>query len=150
MSTRPRNDDARDLQEDEEEELIELQEEVEQIAQKILEYRTTLPGQLTSTLSSLLASQRPFLPTHLVDEGLDPETGTLSGLNSEAGNGEGLMRENMTLSVKEDSQQAEKIRLLNKKISSFPAVVRDVVSRTKECMARIGKLESSEVDEAEE
>ncbi|KAL6560330.1 hypothetical protein OROGR_003889 [Orobanche gracilis] len=88
MSNRPRNDDASDLQEDEEEELIELQEEVDQIAQKILEYRTTLPGQLSSTLSSLLASQRPVLPTHLVDEGLDPETGTLPGPNSEAGGGE--------------------------------------------------------------
>ncbi|KAL6560331.1 hypothetical protein OROGR_003890 [Orobanche gracilis] len=51
----------------------------------------------------------------------------------------------MTLSVKEDSQQAEKIRLLNQKISSFPAVVRDVVNRMKECMDRIGKLESYKV-----
>ncbi|KAL0412020.1 UNVERIFIED_CONTAM: hypothetical protein Slati_3791700 [Sesamum latifolium] len=63
MSSQPRNGDAADLHEAaEEEEVLKLEEEIEQMAQKVLEYRTTLPDQLTSTLSSLLAFQRPVLP----------------------------------------------------------------------------------------
>lgn len=85
MSSQHRNDNACDLQEaEEEEELLKLEEEVENMAQKILEFRTTLPGQLNSTVSSVLVSQRPVLPTHLVDEG-DPETLMLPAPDSESG-----------------------------------------------------------------
>lgn len=82
MSSQSLHDDASDLKEAaEEEELLKLEEEVEQMAQKVLEYRTTLPDQLTCTLSSLLTAQRPVL----VEEGPEPETGALPGPNSEAG-----------------------------------------------------------------
>ncbi|KAI3449190.1 hypothetical protein Pfo_005855 [Paulownia fortunei] len=144
MSSQPRNDDGSDLQEAaEEEEVLKLEEEVEQMAQKILEYRTTLPDQLGSTLSSLLASQRPVLPTHLVDEGPEPKIRTLPGPDSEAGVSQDLMRENMALSVSDDPEEAEKMQLLKQKISRNAAALPVVLNRMKEYMARIDKLESS-------
>lgn len=89
MLSQDRNDNACDLQETvEEEELLKLEEEVEDMAQKILEFRTTLPAQLNSTVSSVLVSQRPVLPTHLIDEG-DPETRMLLGPDSEVGFSQG-------------------------------------------------------------
>ncbi|GFP93302.1 hypothetical protein PHJA_001474600 [Phtheirospermum japonicum] len=135
MSTQTRNDDAPDLHEAEkEEELLKLEEEVEQIAQKVIDYRTTLPEQLRSTLSSYLASQRPVLPTRLVNGGPDPEIRTLTGPESEAGVGEGLTRENVALSVTEDTKEAEKIQLIKQKISSNTAELPGVLNRMKEYM----------------
>ncbi|PIM99964.1 hypothetical protein CDL12_27537 [Handroanthus impetiginosus] len=144
MSVQPRNDDASDLQEAaEEEEVLKLQEEVDQMAQKVLEYRTTLPDQLNSTLSSLLASQRPVLPTHLVEEGWEPETRTVPALDSENGVSQGPIRDNVALSVTDDPEEAEKIRLLKQKISSNASALPVVLNRMKEYMAKIDKLESS-------
>ncbi|KAK4415932.1 hypothetical protein Salat_2700600 [Sesamum alatum] len=144
MSPQPGNDDAADLQEAaEEEEVLKLEEEVEQMAQKVLEYRTTLPDQLTSTLSSLLASQRPVLPTHLIDEGAETETRTPPGPDSEAGVSQGSARENMALSATDGPEEAEKIQLLKQKISSNASALPVVLNRMKEYMARIDKLESS-------
>lgn len=50
---------------DEEEEVEKLEAEVNEMAQKILNYRTTLPDQLKSTLASILVSQRPVIGTNL-------------------------------------------------------------------------------------
>ncbi|KAL0309237.1 UNVERIFIED_CONTAM: hypothetical protein Sradi_5866000 [Sesamum radiatum] len=100
------------------------------MAQKVLEYRTTLPDQLTSTLSSLLAFQRPVLPTHLIDEVAEPETRTPPGPDSEAG-------------VSQGPEEAEKIRLIKQKISSNASALPVLLNRMKEYMARIDKLESS-------
>lgn len=47
--------------EPEEEDLQKLESDVKQMAQKILEYRATLPDQLKSTFASILSSQRPVL-----------------------------------------------------------------------------------------
>lgn len=44
------------------EELEALESDVKQMAQKILEYRETLPDRLKSTLASILAAQRPLVP----------------------------------------------------------------------------------------
>ncbi|KAK6142815.1 hypothetical protein DH2020_023163 [Rehmannia glutinosa] len=115
------------------------------MAEKILEYRTTLPDQLSSTLSSLLASQRPVSPAHFVDEGSEPETRTLPGADSEACASQGSTRENMALSAIDDSEEAEKIQLLKQKISSNACALPVVLNRMKEYMARIDKLESSNV-----
>jgi len=42
-------------------ELERLESDLKQMAHKILDYRTTLPDQLNSTLRSILDAQRPFL-----------------------------------------------------------------------------------------
>lgn len=61
----------------EEEEVQKLEEEVKEMAQKILDYRTTLPDQLKSTLLSVLAAQRPVIHTHF-DSGSESISGTSS------------------------------------------------------------------------
>ncbi|KAK6789876.1 hypothetical protein RDI58_013676 [Solanum bulbocastanum] len=43
-----------------EEEIRELQQQVQQMAEKIVDFRTTLPGQLKTTLDSILTAQRPL------------------------------------------------------------------------------------------
>lgn len=60
--------------EDEEEENYEvknLEAEVNQMAEKILQYRSTLPDQLKTTLASILAAQRPVVLTRF-DDGSEP------------------------------------------------------------------------------
>ncbi|XP_022865655.1 uncharacterized protein LOC111385489 [Olea europaea var. sylvestris] len=147
MSTRTQNqnpiqgDDVSNLEEeDEEEEVLKLEEEVEQIAQKVLEYRTTLPNQLNSTLASLFSSQRPIIPpTSLSEDGSEP------GPESEAGHNPGVPVESnrMASLVGEDQEEAEKIQLLIQKISSNASTMHIVLKRMKDYMARIDKLESS-------
>ncbi|CAA3004182.1 Hypothetical predicted protein [Olea europaea subsp. europaea] len=69
-------------EEDEEEEVLKLEEEVEQITQKVLEYRTKLPNQLNSTHASLLSSQRPIIPpTRLSENGSEPRLELETGPN---------------------------------------------------------------------
>jgi len=43
-------------------EVEKLESDLKQMAQKILEYRTTLPDELSSTLRSILDAHRPYLP----------------------------------------------------------------------------------------
>ncbi|XP_011093143.1 uncharacterized protein LOC105173171 [Sesamum indicum] len=144
MLSQPRNSDAADLQEAaEEEEVLKLEEEIEQMAQKALEYRTTLPDQLISTLSSLLAFQRPVLPTYLIDEVAEPETRTPPAPDSEAGVSQGAAREDMGLSATDGPEEAEKIQLLKQKISSNASALPVILNRMKQYMARIDKFESS-------
>ncbi|XP_057805731.1 uncharacterized protein LOC131020737 [Salvia miltiorrhiza] len=82
MSSQPRNDDVRNLEEvAEEEDVVKLEEEEEEeedgeMAQKIVEYRTTLT-------SSLLESPRPVLPTQLLNES-DPKPPTLPAPDTDA------------------------------------------------------------------
>ncbi|GER26437.1 hypothetical protein STAS_02085 [Striga asiatica] len=143
ISSGPRNGAAFDLQEAaEEEEVLKLEEEVHQMAQKILEYRTTLPDQFSSTLRSVLASARPVLSTRLADERTGPETPMLLP-DSEARVTQALTRENTELPITEDKEEAEKIQLLKQKLSNNTAVLPAVLNRMKEYMARIDKLESS-------
>ncbi|KAG6389297.1 hypothetical protein SASPL_150764 [Salvia splendens] len=100
-----------------EQEVLKLEEELEEIAQKLLDYRTNLSGQLSSTISSLLESQRLLLP--------------------------GLMRDTAGLPVMADSDEAEKLQLLKQKISSNASAMPVVLNRLKEYMARIDALDSS-------
>lgn len=46
----------------EEEELENLESDVKKMAQKILEYRATLPDQLKHTFATILSAQRPIFP----------------------------------------------------------------------------------------
>ncbi|XP_057781967.1 uncharacterized protein LOC131000200 [Salvia miltiorrhiza] len=117
MSSQSRSQVAAD-----EEEMMKLEEEVKEMSEKLLDYRTTLPGQLSSTISSLLESQRPVLPAP----------------DAEAGVSQGLMRE-----TTEDSDEAEKLQLLKQKISGNATTMPVVLNRLKEHMARIDALDSS-------
>ncbi|GFZ06856.1 hypothetical protein Acr_18g0010260 [Actinidia rufa] len=49
------------------EELEKLEADVSEMAEKILEYRTTLPDQLKNAIASTLAAQRPVFPTRNTD-----------------------------------------------------------------------------------
>ncbi|XP_073038587.1 uncharacterized protein [Primulina eburnea] len=134
MSIRTRNDDESEVREEEEDEVLKLEEEVERMAEKVLDCRTSLPYQLTSTLASLLSSQRPIVP--------DPEFGT----DSEVGVSQGVARPgesgSVTLLIREDRGEEEKIQLLKQKISTNASKMQTVIQRMKEYMARIDKLES--------
>ncbi|CAI9769556.1 unnamed protein product [Fraxinus pennsylvanica] len=145
MSTRTQNQNPtqRDdvlQEEDEEEEVLKLEEEVEQIAQKVLEYRTRRPDQLYSTLASLLSSQRPIIPPTRLSEsgsepGPEPETGPNSVVPVESSG--------MASLVGEDQEEAEKIQLLKQKTSSNATMMPIVLERMKDYMARVDKLELS-------
>ena len=49
------------------EELEKLESDVKEMAEKILEYRTTLPDQLKNALASTLAAQRPVFSNRITD-----------------------------------------------------------------------------------
>ena len=51
--------------------LEELESDVKKMAEKILEYRATIPDQLKTTLDSILSTQRPNFPR--IDDGSEPE-----------------------------------------------------------------------------
>lgn len=55
------------------EEVEKLEMEVREMAQKIIQYRETLPDQLKSTLASVLEAQRPVF-----SDGLEPGNPKLS------------------------------------------------------------------------
>lgn len=63
--------------EDEDDELEKLESDVMEMAQKILDYRATLPDQLRTTLASVLAAQRPVFPNGLEQA---PSGGPISGM----------------------------------------------------------------------
>ncbi|XVF73200.1 hypothetical protein PTKIN_Ptkin12aG0182200 [Pterospermum kingtungense] len=111
-----------------EEDLEELESEVKKMAEKILEYRTTIPDQLRTTLDSILSTQRPNLPG--IDDGLEPGPSAQHNANSEA------------MKLDEDRRTEEKVRLLREKISSNISAMPVVVKRMKECISRIEKLDS--------
>ncbi|KAL1532696.1 hypothetical protein AAHA92_32671 [Salvia divinorum] len=124
MSYQPRRDDGPVPQLDaDEQEVLKLEDELEEIAQKLLDYRINLSGQCR-LFSSLLESQRLLLP----------------GPDADA---QGLMRDNAGLPVMADSVEAEKLQLLKQKISSNASAMPVVLNRLKEYMATIDALDSS-------
>ncbi|KAG6388313.1 hypothetical protein SASPL_153515 [Salvia splendens] len=146
MASQPRRDDAQ-LAADEEQ-VLKLELELEETAQKLLDYRTTLPGKLSSTISSLLQSQRPVLPVPDADAGVNQDIDGDVKFNNSAAViqflASCLMRESTGLPVVADSDEAEKLQLLKQKISSNATAMPVVVlSRLKEYMARIDALDSS-------
>ncbi|XP_059651419.1 uncharacterized protein LOC132299014 [Cornus florida] len=126
------HDDESDL-----EELDKLEADVNRMAQRILEYRTTLPDQLKNTLASVLASQRPVLVTH-PEDGSEP--GPSGYPNPDAG---GLIQLGKGVSkAEEDQETAKKTQLLKRKITGNVSAMPIVLKRVKECMTRIDNLDS--------
>ncbi|KAH8488653.1 hypothetical protein Peur_059696 [Populus x canadensis] len=123
-------------EEEEVEKLEKLETEVKQMAKKILEYRTTLPDQLKTTVASLLSSQRPVLP-HL-DSGSDP--GPSGELKPDSGGQDTSSR--AALLTEEDRKTAEKTHLLKEKISSNVSAMPVVLKRMEDCISKIDKLYS--------
>ncbi|CAJ1817829.1 unnamed protein product [Sphenostylis stenocarpa] len=102
-------------------EVEKLESDLKQMAQKILEYRTTLPDQLSSALRSILDAHRPYLPSGASEQNMSREE---------------------TSSASEDPETAKKLKLLNEKISSNCSVMPIVLKRMKDCIARIEKFDS--------
>ncbi|PNT03675.1 hypothetical protein POPTR_014G083100v4 [Populus trichocarpa] len=123
-------------EEEEVEKLEKLETEVKQMAKKILEYRTTLPDQLKTTVASLLSSQRPVL-RHF-DSGSDP--GSSGELNPDSGGQDTSSR--AALLTEEDRKTAEKTHLLKEKISSNVSAMPVVLKRMEDCISKIDKLYS--------
>ncbi|KAM7508662.1 hypothetical protein LguiA_019115 [Lonicera macranthoides] len=121
-------------QQDEDEENYEvknLEAEVNQMAEKILQYRSTLPDQLKTTLASILAAQRPVVLTRF-DDGSEPCPS--SDPNPAA--------ERWPSQAEENQENEEKLQLLKSKISSNASAMPILLKRMKECISRIDKLDS--------
>ncbi|KAA8516040.1 hypothetical protein F0562_019219 [Nyssa sinensis] len=118
------------------EELEKLEADVKQMAQKILEYRATLPDELKNTLALIIASQRSIVATNLED---GSEPGPSGDHNPVV---ERLAESGKESSVAEDQKTAEKTQLLKQKISNNASALPAVLKRTKECMSRIDNLDS--------
>lgn len=70
-----------------EEEIRELEQQVQQMAEKIVDFRSTLPGQLKTTLDSILTAQRPLFDTPESQPGCSnqpPTSGTFLGFFSDS------------------------------------------------------------------
>ncbi|MBA0763518.1 hypothetical protein Gotri_012951 [Gossypium trilobum] len=108
--------------------LEELQSDVKEMAEKILEYRATIPDQLKTTLDSILSTQRPDLPR--IDDGSEPGPSAQNNADS--------------IEMNSDAEQRaeEKIRSLKGKTSSNISAMPVVLKRMKVCISRIEKLES--------
>ncbi|XP_060213302.1 uncharacterized protein LOC132640640 [Lycium barbarum] len=116
-----------------EEEVRELEEQVNQIADKVADYRTALPGQLQSIFSSVIAAQRPVFNTQGPES--QPGCSNYPPTSDVEGRGAAL--------PEEVQKEAEKAQLLKEKISSNASAIPIVMNRMKEIMARIDKLQSS-------
>ncbi|XP_030928253.1 uncharacterized protein LOC115954522 [Quercus lobata] len=119
--------------EEEEEENEELERDVKQMAEKLLQYRTTLPDHLRSTFTSVLTAQRPVLPP--------PSESTPSGAPIPDAGGQVKSIEGLQDS-EQDQEIAEKLQLLKDKISSNVSAMPIVLKRMKECISKIDKLDS--------
>ena len=139
-----------------EEDLEELESDVKKMAEKILEYRATIPDQLKTTLDSILSTQRPNFSR--IDDGSEP------GPSAEHNAGRSLnflgfvnlgfdksfliidqdfvFIDSEEMEVDEERRTEEKIRLLKEKISSNISAMPIVVKMMKECISRIEKLDS--------
>ncbi|KAL0379526.1 UNVERIFIED_CONTAM: hypothetical protein Sangu_0016900 [Sesamum angustifolium] len=159
MSTQLRNDDESDPQEAAAaEEVLKLEAEVQQMAEKLLEYRATLPDQLHSTLSSLLASQRPFHWPVYPLKSPDPKPGRLPGRMPKLELPKvysllvGLLLLNLHVLLKaflafvglERTVEVEKIQLLKQKMSDNALTLPVVLKRMEVYMGKIEELASSD------
>ncbi|KAK9273156.1 hypothetical protein L1049_017963 [Liquidambar formosana] len=111
-----------------------LESQVKQMAHKILHYRKTLPDQLKTTFSSILAAQRPLLPLPESGSEPGPSGDPIPGAHIEPGKG--------AILAEEDQNSAEKICLLKQKISSNISAMPIVLKRMNECISMIDKLDS--------
>ncbi|KAF3441344.1 hypothetical protein FNV43_RR15258 [Rhamnella rubrinervis] len=119
-----------EFQEADPEELEKLEMEVKEMAQKILQYRATLPDQLKDTLASVLAAHRPVFP-----EGSEP------GTSGDPKPGQ-VPYDNGTFLEDGDHATSEKIQLLKAKLSDNASAMPIVLKRMQECISQIDKLDS--------
>uniref|UniRef100_A0A7N1A8A3 Uncharacterized protein n=1 Tax=Kalanchoe fedtschenkoi TaxID=63787 RepID=A0A7N1A8A3_KALFE len=103
----------------------ELESEVNEMARKIMEYRSSLPELLKAGFASLLEARIPVVALPDKETGASDKDGALRNLEAEI-----------------DQETSEKIRLLKQKISSNAAAMPVVLKRMNECIARIEKLDS--------
>ncbi|XP_052171330.1 uncharacterized protein LOC127787362 [Diospyros lotus] len=115
----------RSLGSEEEDEVEKLEADVNQMAQKILEFRTTLPSRIKNALSSDLVAQRPVAPTTHIN---CQEAPTQSGKEPSP--------------VEQDQDTAEKAQLLKQKISNNFSTMPVLIERMKRCISRFESLES--------
>ncbi|XWS35781.1 hypothetical protein CRYUN_Cryun20dG0025300 [Craigia yunnanensis] len=108
--------------------LDELESDVNKMVEKILEYRSTIPDQLKTTLASILSAQRPNFPD--IDDGSEPGPSGEHNADSEE------------LELDKERRMEEKIGLLEEKISSNISAMPVVLKRMNECISRIEKLDS--------
>ncbi|KAK6918390.1 hypothetical protein RJ641_016812 [Dillenia turbinata] len=97
--------------------LEELEDEVSQMAERVLQCRENLPDQLKKTMASILALQRPVLVSNLMVQGSEP------GPNY-------------------GKETAKKVELLKEKITSNISAMPVVLKRLNMCISRIDKLDS--------
>ncbi|GAV81047.1 hypothetical protein CFOL_v3_24506 [Cephalotus follicularis] len=120
-------------------ELDSLESDVKRMAEKILQYRETLPEQLKSTFASLLSAQRPHFPEFELgsEDGpsLDPNPPDSGGL---------VESSRRSLRTDEERETAEKICLLKEKISSNISAMPVALKRMKEMQA-IPEIDQLEV-----
>ncbi|XP_059634163.1 uncharacterized protein LOC132276649 [Cornus florida] len=115
--------------------LEKLEAGVNHMAEKIIEYRASLPDRLKNTLASVLSSQRPVLVTHFKD---GSEPGPSGDPNP------GLMEPGKaaSISIAEDEETAEDTQMLEQRISSNLSAMSVVLKRMRECISRIDNLYS--------
>ncbi|XP_076937274.1 uncharacterized protein LOC143604775 [Bidens hawaiensis] len=111
---------------DENNELEQLEEDVNLMAQKLTEFRHTLPDQLRTTLASFLSAQRPL--NNIINNNPGP-----SSSNPNPDNG---------ALVEGDLVHAEKIRTIKQKISDNKSAMSSQLKRVEDCMSRVEKLDS--------
>ncbi|KAH0766298.1 hypothetical protein KY285_002169 [Solanum tuberosum] len=116
-------------------ELEEIEEEVNQMAERIAEYRGAISAQLKTTVSSILTAQRPVLGTHF-DDGSESQSGSSGDPSSDV---LGPIESGNIAILAGDEQ---KVQLLKQKISENASAIPVVLTRMKECMKRIDKLQS--------
>ncbi|XP_022002954.1 uncharacterized protein LOC110900383 isoform X1 [Helianthus annuus] len=110
------------------EQLQNLDEEVKLMAQKIADFRQTLPDQLKDTLASIISAQRPVNLTFL-DGDSDPGPSDV-----------------ITCPDSEDPEHTEKLEMIKQKISDNASAMPLLVKRMKACISRIDQLDSFKQD----
>ncbi|XP_056693563.1 uncharacterized protein [Spinacia oleracea] len=129
--------------EDVEEETAKLEEEVKKIAEKVEKYRSTLPDQLKSCLSSVLSSQRPALSLYKNVSEPGPSSGPHSGCAGAvigAGSSHGDSR--IELEAHNDEKTIDEVQLVRDKISSNNSAIPKGLKRMSEYISRIDKVVS--------
>ncbi|XP_011625071.1 uncharacterized protein LOC105420998 isoform X1 [Amborella trichopoda] len=110
----------------EDKELLVLEQEVKEMAQTIIHYRTTLMN--PETFSSLLVSMRPaFLARNPNLQAEEPTEST-----------------ERPMTVDEDPETSEKIKLLKSRISANASALPAILKRMKTSLARMEELDRQE------
>ncbi|KAK9749396.1 hypothetical protein RND81_02G123400 [Saponaria officinalis] len=143
MASRRRNGESTrsaTTSDDEEDDDEKLEEVVAEMAEKVKEYRSTLPNHLHSSLSSLLSSLRPTLS-------LSSDV-SLHASSSRSYLGPGAEscsdNSNRETAAGDGERTPDDVKLLNDKISSNISAMSKVLKRLNDCISRIDSLASSD------